>query len=336
MDDSAIHADGGRAAPGATPAAAPLLTVEGLSISFATPKLDREGGANLVRAVRGVSFEMRPGETLALVGESGSGKSVTALAAARLLPSAARLEGSVRYDGLEILEASEGQLREIRGAEMSYIFQEPMTSLNPLHTIEQQINETLRIHQGLDGDDARARVLSLLHQVGVRDPESRLGAYPHQLSGGQRQRVMIAMALANEPKLLIADEPTTALDVTIQAQILTLLKQLQTEKGMAMLFITHDLGVVRRIADRVAVMQHGEIVETGPTERLFEAPAHPYTQKLLAAEPRGVAKPLYRHAPELVAARGVKVWFPIKAGLLRRTVGHVKAVRHADLTLRQG
>ena len=304
---------------------APLLTVENLAIRF--------GG---VAAVRGVSFDIRPGETVALVGESGSGKSVTALSTVRLLPESAALSGSVRWGGTEMLTASDRDLRRVRGDDVSFIFQEPMTSLNPLHTIEKQIGESLALHQGLQGGAARARIVDLLTKVGVRDPESRLDDYPHQLSGGQRQRVMIAMALANGPKLLIADEPTTALDVTIQAQILTLLKTLQQEEGLSMLFITHDLGIVRRMADRVCVMKDGEIVERGETEALFAAPAHPYTRKLLESEPRGRPDPVPEGAETVAEADGVRVWFPVRRGLLRKTVGHIKAVTDVSLSVREG
>ena len=256
---------------GKLPLPDPLLAVRDLGVAFVQ-------GGQTTAAVRGVSFDLYPGETLALVGESGSGKSVTALSTVRLLPDNADITGSVRYRGTEMTTADARTLRRIRGNDISFIFQEPMTSLNPLHTIEKQIGESLALHQGLTGAPARARILDLLTRVGIRDPEERLGAYPHQLSGGQRQRVMIAMALANGPDILIADEPTTALDVTVQARILDLLAEVQKAEGMAMLFITHNLGIVRRIADRVAVMQDGEIVETGPTARIFadaRAPLHP-------------------------------------------------------------
>ncbi|MFO7856262.1 MAG: ABC transporter ATP-binding protein [Paracoccaceae bacterium] len=306
-----------------------LLRARGLSVTFPT----REGP---VRAVRGVDFEIRPGETLALVGESGSGKSVAALSTVGLLPDTAIVEGSVTYAGREMVGADEAALRRTRGNDVSFVFQEPMTSLNPLHTIEKQLAESLAVHQGLSGAPARARILDLLAKVGIRDPESRLADYPHQLSGGQRQRVMIAMALANGPDLLIADEPTTALDVTIQAQILDLLKRLQAEEGLAMLFITHDLGIVRRIADRVAVMQGGEIVETGATRALFADPRHPYTRKLLAAEPKGIARPVPRGAETVLHSPGLSVRFPIRRGLMRRVVGHVEAVKDAPLSVREG
>ncbi|MGD1868501.1 MAG: ABC transporter ATP-binding protein [Neomegalonema sp.] len=307
----------------------PLLEVEDLSVVFRSRD-------NVVRAVDHVSFRIAAGETVALVGESGSGKSVTALSCLQLLPGSATSSGSVRYLGREIIGADEPTLRRLRGDDISMIFQEPMTSLNPLHTVEKQITESLELHQGLSGDKARARVLELLNQVGIREPESRLASYPHQLSGGQRQRVMIAMALANGPELLIADEPTTALDVTIQAQIFSLLKELQRERGMAMLFITHDLNIVRKIADRVCVMKGGEIVEQGETAQLFANPTHPYTQLLLAAEPKGTVEPIATDAEEIVSADALKVWFPIKRGLLRRVVGHVKAVQSADFAIHAG
>jgi microcin C transport system ATP-binding protein len=313
----------------AKPSAEPLLAVRDLSVGFVQ-------GGKRTEAVRGVSFELRAGETLAIVGESGSGKSVTALSTVRLLPENAEVTGSVRYRGIEMTTADTRTLRGVRGNDISFIFQEPMTSLNPLHTIQKQLGESLALHQGLTGAPARARILELLRQVGIRDAESRLGAYPHQLSGGQRQRVMIAMALANGPDVLIADEPTTALDVTIQAQILTLLAEVQKAEGMAMLFITHNLGIVRRIADRVAVMQAGEVVEAGPTAAIFAAPQHPYTRMLLAAEPTGRAEPVPAGAPTVVETKDLRVWFPIKAGLLRRTVGHIKAVNGATLAIRAG
>jgi len=308
---------------------ADVLNVENLTVSFTQD--GRE-----VRAVKGVSFTVGAGETVALVGESGSGKSVTALSTVALLPDSARVGGSVKFGGREMVGAPEARLRDIRGNDISFIFQEPMTSLNPLHTIERQIGESLALHQGLKGDKARARIIDLLEKVGIREAEKRLGAYPHQLSGGQRQRVMIAMALANGPKLLIADEPTTALDVTIQAQILDLLRKLKDEEGMSLLFITHDLGIVRRFADRVCVMKDGEIVESGTTEAVFANPRHDYTRRLLAAEPKGRAEPVPDGAQEVIACENLRVWFPITAGLLRRTVGHVKAVNAATLAVRQG
>ncbi|MEO0994553.1 MAG: ABC transporter ATP-binding protein [Pseudomonadota bacterium] len=304
---------------------APLLEIRDLTIRF---------GAST--AVDDVSLSLAPGETLALVGESGSGKSLTALSTVRLSPDTAEVTGSIQVDGREMLTADEATLHDVRGDDVSFIFQEPMTSLNPLHTVERQIGESLALHQGLTGSAARARTLELLTEVGIRDPETRLDSWPHQLSGGQRQRVMIAMALANRPRLLIADEPTTALDVTIQAQILSLLAELQRKEGLSMLFITHDLGIVRKIASRVAVMQAGKIVETGETARVFDAPEHPYTRRLLAAEPSGQPEPVPDDAEPLLTAEAVRVWFPIKRGLLRRTTGHIKAVTDIDLTLRQG
>ena len=306
-----------------------LLEVRNLSVSFT------QDGAT-TDAVKKVSFELAKGETVALVGESGSGKSVTALSTVSLLPESAEVTGSVRYAGAEMIGAPEADLRRVRGNDISFIFQEPMTSLNPLHTIEKQLGESLALHQNLTGAAAEARILDLLRKVGIRDPEARLRAYPHQLSGGQRQRVMIAMALANGPDLLVADEPTTALDVTIQAQILELLAELKASEGMSLLFITHDLGIVRRIADKVCVMQGGEIVEAGPTDQIFANPQHPYTQTLLAAEPSGQPDPVPEDAEEVVATNALRVWFPIQRGLLRKTVGHVKAVNDATLSVRQG
>ncbi|MGE4220397.1 MAG: ABC transporter ATP-binding protein, partial [Alphaproteobacteria bacterium] len=308
----------------------PLLQVENLSVRFATPD-----GA--VDAVQNVSFTLDRGETLALVGESGSGKSVTALSILQLLPYpvASHPSGSIRFAGTELLGAGEAALRRVRGNRIAMIFQEPMTSLNPLHSVEKQIAETLVLHKGLSGAAVRARVLELLHLVGIREPERRLGAYPHELSGGQRQRVMIAMALANEPDLLIADEPTTALDVTIQAQILKLLRDLQARFGMAMLFITHDLGIVRKLGDRVAVMQGGRIVETGPAASILADPQHPYSRRLIEAEPSG-SKPPPPDGATVIEGHGVKVWFPIRKGVLRRTVDHIRAVDGVDLTIRAG
>ncbi|MES2541301.1 MAG: ABC transporter ATP-binding protein [Pseudomonadota bacterium] len=306
-----------------------VLQVKDLSVSF------RQDG-RIIQAVKGVSFFVDKGETVALVGESGSGKSVTALSTVGLLSDSAEVSGSVTYAGKQMVGASESALRTIRGNDISFIFQEPMTSLNPLHTIEKQLAESLALHQGLSGSAARARIIELLGKVGIRDVESRLGAYPHQLSGGQRQRVMIAMALANGPELLVADEPTTALDVTIQAQILDLLADLKKAEGLSLLFITHDLGIVRRIADRVCVMQGGEIVEQGPTADIFANPQHPYTQKLLAAEQKGGPDPVPTGSQEIVRTENLRVWFPIHKGFLRRTVGHVKAVNDANLSVRAG
>ncbi len=306
-----------------------LLSVRDLNIRFA------QDGA-VTHAVRGVSFDVEKGETVALVGESGSGKSVTALSTVSLLPDSADIDGSIKYRDVEMVGADEAGLRKVRGNDISFIFQEPMTSLNPLHTLEKQLAESLSLHQGLTGAAARARIIELLEKVGINDPESRLSAFPHQLSGGQRQRVMIAMALANGPDLLIADEPTTALDVTIQAQILDLLADLKSREGMSLLFITHDLSIVRRIADRVCVMQGGEIVETGPTAEIFANPQHPYTRKLLGAEPSGTPDPVPDAAAEVMSTDQLKIWFPIQSGLLRKTVGHVKAVNAATLSVRAG
>jgi len=306
-----------------------LLQVKGLHVRFR-----QDGG--LVHAVRGVSFSLAKGETLAIVGESGSGKSVTALSTVQLLGNSAQIEGSIRYAGREMIGAAEPDLRRVRGNDISFIFQEPMTSLNPLHTIERQLRESIELHQGLRGDAVRVRIVELLTQVGIRNPGSRLGAYPHQLSGGQRQRVMIAMALANGPDLLIADEPTTALDVTIQAQILDLLGDLKRSSGLSMLFITHDLTIVRRIADRVCVMKDGEIVEQGPTSQIFAAPQHSYTRMLLAAESVGTPTPVPQGAEVVAETQDLRVWFPIHRGLLKRTAGYVKAVNAATLSVRAG
>ncbi|MEN5083190.1 ABC transporter ATP-binding protein [Bosea sp. TWI1241] len=310
---------------------APLLSVQDLSVAF------RQGGRETL-AVDRVSFEIARGETLALVGESGSGKSVSALSILKLLnyPAARHPSGSVMFDGQDLLAADEDAMRKVRGNDITMVFQEPMTSLNPLHSIARQIGEILELHKGLRGEAARARTLELLDLVGIRDAASRLDAYPHQLSGGQRQRVMIAMALANEPDLLIADEPTTALDVTVQAQILALLKELQARLGMAILFITHDLGIVRRIADRVCVMLKGRIVEQGPVGEIFAAPQHDYTRRLLAAEPKGRPEPVRADATQLLEAGPIKVWFPIKSGLLRRVSSHVKAVDGISVSVREG
>ncbi len=307
----------------------PLLDVKDLSVSF------RQDG-KLTPAVKGISFHVERGETVALVGESGSGKSVSALSTVSLLGDTAHVEGSVTYDGQQMIGANDALLRKVRGNDISFIFQEPMTSLNPLHTIDKQLAESLTLHQGLTGQTLKDRILELLNKVGIHDAESRMGSYPHQLSGGQRQRVMIAMALANKPDVLIADEPTTALDVTIQAQILDLLKDLKDSEGMGLLFITHDLTVVRRIADRVCVMQKGEIVEQGPTAEIFDNPRHPYTQKLLGAEPTGSPAPVPEGAEVIAKTKNLKIWFPIQQGLLRRTVGHVKAVNDATISVRAG
>ncbi len=309
----------------------PLLSVENLSVAFI-----QDGEDNL--AVNKVSFTLEKGETLALVGESGSGKSVSALSILKLLPypAASHPSGKIMFDGVDLLNADDKSLRSVRGNRISMIFQEPMSSLNPLHSVEQQIGEVLSIHHGMGEKQSRERVLELLNDVGIREPEKRLKSYPHQLSGGQRQRVMIAMALANEPELLIADEPTTALDVTVQAQILQLLKDLQQSHGMALLFITHDLGIVEKLADKVCVMTEGEIVEKGPTHEIFDKPEHPYTKHLLSSEPSGQALPVAADAPILLETDDLKVWFPIKRGFLRRTVGHIKAVDGISLSVRAG
>jgi microcin C transport system ATP-binding protein len=310
---------------------APLLSVRDLCVAFT------QGGRDTL-AVDHISFDIAQGETVALVGESGSGKSVSALSILKLLPypPASHPSGQILFNGKDLLKSNENELRRVRGNDITMIFQEPMTSLNPLHTIEDQISEVLKLHQGMGEKAARQRTLALLEEVGIREPEKRLGAYPHQLSGGQRQRVMIAMALANKPKLLIADEPTTALDVTVQAQILKLLAELKAAQGMSMLFITHDLGIVRKIADRVCVMTGGKIVETGPTEQIFDNPQHAYTRHLLAAEPKGNPPSANLAAAPVMHGEQIKVWFPIKQGFLRRTVDYVKAVDGIDVTIRAG
>ena len=315
-------------------AAAPLLDIRNLSVTFAG-----RGGAPPVEAVKGVSFSLDRGATLALVGESGSGKSVTALSILQLLPyplAGHGTDSSIRFAGGELIGAAPEQLRRVRGNRIAMVFQEPMTSLNPLHTIERQIGETLFIHENMTAAAARRRILELLRLVDLPDAESRLGAYPHQLSGGQRQRVMIAMAIANEPDMLIADEPTTALDVTIQAHILQLLRDLRERLGMALLLITHDLTIVRKMADEICIMTQGEIVETGPAAAIFARPQHPYTRRLLAAEPKGRPPPADPAAPELMRAGDLRVWFPIRSGVLRRVRGHVRAVDGVSLELRTG
>ncbi|MCV2893810.1 ABC transporter ATP-binding protein [Lentibacter sp. XHP0401] len=306
-----------------------LLNVKGLNVTFR-----QDGKAN--HAVKDVSFSVDRGETVALVGESGSGKSVSALCTVALLGDSAEVSGSVTYDGQEMIGASDKVLRRVRGNDISFIFQEPMTSLNPLHTIEKQLGESLALHQGVGRAEAREQILELLEKVGIRNAAERLSAYPHELSGGQRQRVMIAMALANKPDILIADEPTTALDVTIQAQILELLNELKATENMGLLFITHDLGVVQRFADKVCVMKSGEIVETGPAKALFDAPQHDYTKKLLAARAVGVPAPVPEGAKEIVSTDKLRVWFPIKTGLMKRVTGHVKAVNEASISVRAG
>jgi microcin C transport system ATP-binding protein len=309
----------------------PLVDVRNLSVRF------RSAGAP-VDAVKGVSFNIAKGEIVALVGESGSGKTVSALSIMKLLPYPATQHptGEILFEGRDFLKAPESVMRDIRGENISIIFQEPMTSLNPLHTIRKQVGEVMKLHHGLDDATVRERVLELLRKVGLTEPEKRLNAYPHQLSGGQRQRVMIAMALANKPDLLIADEPTTALDVTIQAQILELLKSLQAETGMAMLLITHDLGIVRHMANRVYVMNAGLVVEEGKTEDIFRNPQHPYTRHLLSAEPKGQPPKPNPSAPVVLETENLKVWFPIKKGMLRRTVDYIKAVDGLSLKLRAG
>ncbi len=312
----------------------PVLTVEELSVSFRSRERQHEFISNVVKKV---GFELHAGETLALVGESGSGKSLTALSILQLLPypQAFHPTGSIRYQGTELVGADADTLRRIRGNDISMIFQEPMTALNPLHVIEKQIAESLALHQGLSGDAARAKIIELLEQVGIQDPASRLGAWPHQLSGGQRQRVMIAMALANLPEVLLADEPTTALDVTVQAKILALLKDLQRSNNLGILLITHDLNMVRKVADRVLVMQDGKMVERGPTKQIFQRPREDYTKLLLSAEPPSREPP----APaedRIIEAEHLRIWFPIKRGVFRRTVGHVKAVNNASLVLKPG
>jgi len=312
-------------------ATAPLLSIRDLSVAFGR-------GAQQTLAVDHISLDIRKGETVALVGESGSGKTVTALSVMKLLPypAASHPSGSIVFKGRDLLPLPEDEMRHVRGNNIAIVFQEPMTSLNPLHTVERQISEALLLHRGMTGEIARARTLELLSLVGLPDPAARLASYPHQLSGGQRQRVMIAMALANEPDLFIADEPTTALDVTVQAQILKLLKELQARLGMAMLFITHDLGIVRKIANRLCIMQKGKIVEQGDVARVFAAPEHPYTRALIEAEPKGEPAPLNPAGPVVMQTRDLKVWFPIKRGLFRKVVGHIKAVDGVSVEVRKG
>ncbi len=301
-----------------------LLEITGLNVSF-----------RAMKAVKNVNLHISAGETVAIVGESGSGKSVTALATVSLLPDGTHISGSVKFEGEDLLNAPANALRKIRGNEISFIFQEPMTSLNPLHTIEKQMREAISLHYPMKRGAERARILELLLKVGIPDGEARLPSYPHQLSGGQRQRVMIAMALANRPKLLIADEPTTALDVTIQAQILELLADIQRAEGLAILFITHDLGIVRHIADRTYVMKEGEVVEEGNTADIFANPAHAYTRKLMDAVPTGTPDPVSSET-EIMRTDNLRVWFPVQRGLLKRTVGHIKAVNKVDFSLRKG
>lgn len=308
-----------------------LLSVRDLSVMF------RQDGKETL-AVDHISFDINSGETLALVGESGSGKSVTALSILKLLsyPMASHPSGEILFDNKDLMKLDEKSLQKVRGKDIAMIFQEPMTSLNPLHTVERQVGEVMKVHEGMSDKDARQRTIELLTQVGIREPEKRLSSFPHQLSGGQRQRVMIAMALANNPQLLIADEPTTALDVTVQAQILELLEKLKQERSMSMLFITHNLGIVRKFADRVCVMTGGKIVETGKTADIFNHPQHDYTKKLLAAEPKGNPPKADKNAPVVMEGEKVRVWFPVKKGFFRRTVDYIKAVNDIDVTIREG
>ena len=308
-----------------------LLEINDLSVSFGR-------GAGVVQAVRGVSFDINRGETVALVGESGSGKSVSALSVMQLLPYplAHHPTGSVKFKGEELMGVADGRMRQLRGDDIAMIFQEPLSSLNPLHSIDKQIAEVLLLHKNITPNQAHARVVELLTLVGLESATERLTALPHEFSGGQQQRVMIAMALANDPELLIADEPTTALDVTVQAQVLKLMGDIQKRLSMSMLFITHDLGVVRSMADRVCVMNDGLIVEQGPTEQIFERPEHDYTKHLLAAEPKGEPGPAPADAPSVMKGDDVKVWFPIKRGVLRQIVGHVKAVDGISIDVKQG
>ena len=308
-----------------------LIDVQDLRVDF-------HAAGRTTNAVKGVSFHIEKGETVGIVGESGSGKTVSALSILRLLPypTASHPSGVVKYNGHDLLNVAEPMLREIRGDRISMIFQEPMTSLNPLQTVVKQVGEVLILHRGLSEGAARQRVLELFARVGIRDAERRLDSYPHQMSGGQRQRVMIAMALANEPDLLIADEPTTALDVTVQAQILELLIELKDELNMSMLLITHDLGIVRKMADRVYVMSQGLVVESGETAQVFDNPQHEYTRHLIDSEPKGHPPPADDQAPVVLEADNLKIWFPIKKGFLRKTVDHVKAVDGVSLKLRSG
>ena len=309
----------------------PLLTVRDLSVAF-------QGETGPVLALEKASFTLARGQTLALVGESGSGKSVCALSIMQLLPypAATHPSGTIMFDGQELMGAAERNMRKVRGNRISMVFQEPMTSLNPLHPILRQVGEILELHKGYRGEEIRRRVLELLQLVGLRDAERRLGAYPHELSGGERQRVMIAMALANEPDLLIADEPTTALDVTVQAQILELLRKLQSELGMAMLLITHDLGIVRKMADHVCVMTGGQIVESGPTDALFDNPREAYTRQLMAAEPKGRPRHVPDDAPTIIEGENIRVWFPVKKRLFSRQTDYIKAVDGISVRVREG
>ena len=307
----------------------PLLEIDSLTIGFSQ-------GNDTFQAVRDTSFTIRPGETLGLVGESGSGKSITALSILKLLPENASLGGSIVFDGKDLSNVSEAEIRAIRGNDISMIFQEPMTALNPLHSIEKQICEVLALHLGHRPEQARKRALELLQLVGIQEAEKKLSAYPHELSGGQRQRAMIAMALACEPKMLIADEPTTALDVTVQRQILSLLADLQQKLGMAILFISHDLNLIRHVSNRICVMKDGEIVEQGDTDQVFHQPQHPYTIDLLNAEPSGAPESVNGQNGNIIECQDVRVWFPIRKGFFRRTVDHVKAITDLSMHLRQG
>jgi microcin C transport system ATP-binding protein len=308
-----------------------LLSINDLSVSFGR-------GVGEVKAVTSMRLQIEKGQIVALVGESGSGKTVTALSVTRLLPYplAWHPRGSIKFDGQELMGATEPNMRAIRGNRISMIFQEPLNSLNPLHSVEKQIKEVLHLHKRMSDGKARERVEELLDLVGMPEASSRLHAMPHEFSGGQQQRFMIAMALANEPELLIADEPTTALDVTVQAQVLKLLKELTERFNMGLLLITHDLRIVRRLADHVYVMKDGRLLENNKTEALFSFPSEKYTQQLLAADPSGKPNPVPAEAKEIIAANGVKVWFPIKRGVIRRTIGHIKAVDGINLILREG
>ncbi|UTF60579.1 ABC transporter ATP-binding protein [Gilvimarinus sp. DA14] len=309
----------------------PLLQIRDLSVAFTQENCERT-------VVNGVNLELYAGEILALVGESGSGKSVTAQSILKLLPAygAVYQRGEVLFDGNDLLQLSESALGQYRGNRIGMIFQEPMTSLNPLHSIEKQLAEVLWLHKGISRSDARSQVLQWLEKVGIRDAERRLSALPHELSGGERQRVMIAMALINEPEVLIADEPTTALDVTVQAQILSLLQSLQQELNMAVLFITHDLHVVRALADRVAIMCQGQLLESGTIGQVFAAPKHEYTRVLLASEPGDPPAPIAKHAPQILKVDNLKTWFPIYKGVFKRVADHVKAVDDISFVLREG
>ena len=309
----------------------PILKIENLSVSFGEDK-------NEIQAVRGVNIEIAKGETVALVGESGSGKTVTALAVTQLLPypKANHPSGSIKFNGKELMGITEENLRKIRGNRIGMIFQEPMTSLNPLHTLEKQIGEVLLLHKGLSRSNAQEQILDLLQQVGLPNAENLMQSFPHQLSGGQRQRAMIAMSLANDPDLLIADEPTTALDVTVQAQILALLKSLQISRQMSVLLITHDLTIVRKFANKVYVMTNGRIVENGPTSLIFKKPQHSYTQHLLESEPKGKKSTTSQNSAIVLKSENLKIWFPVKRGVLRRLTGYVKAVDGVSVQIREG